>query len=221
MDKRRCYTCLVGDGLLFAFAAFGVTATLCNWHFMADLGRLTETPFLYTFTGLSNLLMGVVALLCFIVRIKRHDAKLPVWASVIRMVFTSNIAITFLITAAYLAPSVGAQWWRLYINANLFNHLLTPLWAIFTFLVIEPKTELKFKHTFFALIPMGVYGVFYFIRAYSHIDASGRIDLYYDIYGLARFGVGMTILFLFGFLLLAWGITAILYLLNTHKKGNL
>lgn len=219
MERKRYVCCLCGDAILFLFTAFGVSATLAGWLFMMDLGRLTEAPFLFTFTGLSNLFMGMVGLICFITRLIQKEAKLPHWVFAMKMCSTALISITFLITAAYLAPSVGGEWWRLYINASLFNHLLTPVVAIVSFLFFEPKSGLPYRVCFLSLIPMACYGAFYLIRAYTHVDASGRIGLAYDVYGLARWGLGATIGFFLGFLALALGLTSLLYLQNSRKKG--
>ena len=217
-SKRRLICVLFYDGLIALSATLGVLFTVFHVYFMENVGRLTDAPFFVTFTGLSNVAMGLVALACFFVRLVRRDSQLPTWLFIVRMVAVAHIAITFLITAAYLAPSVGADWWRLYINGSLFNHLLTPLLSILGFLLLEQRASIRFLHCLYSLIPMGAYGIFYFIRAYTHVDASGHIDLYYDIYGLARWGMGATFGLMVGFLALSFLLTSLLFLQNHCKK---
>lgn len=219
-SKRRLICALFYDGLIALSATLGVLFTVFHIYFMANAGRLTEAPFFVTFTGLSNVAMGLVALGCFFVRLVRRDSQLPAWLFIVRMVVVAHIAITFLITAAYLAPSVGADWWRLYINGSLFNHLLTPLLSILGFLLLQRQSSIRFLHCLYSLIPMGAYGTFYFIRAYTHVDASGHIDLYYDIYGLARWGMGATLGLMAGFLALSFLLTSLLFLQNHCKKQS-
>ena len=219
MDKKlRWVLALISDGLLAALSAFGVFSSAFGFNFMADLGRLTTAPFFVTFTGLSNVLIGLVALTCFIVRLIRKDVALPSWLFVTRLAATSCISFTMLVTAAYLAPSVGEEWWRLYINSSLFNHFFTPAWAIASFMLFEERTSLKYPCCLYSMIPMAAYGIFYLIRAYTHVDASGNIDLHYDVYGLARWGLAGTIGFMFAFLALNLGIASLLYLQNCCKK---
>ena len=219
MGKRSWYLALLGDGVLLTSSVLGVTAVLSGWLFMSDFGRMTEAPFLVTFTGLSNLLIGIVALMCLIARLIREEAKLPSWLFVTRMVFVAMIMITFLVTALYLCPSVGPDWWKLYINGSLFNHLITPVWAVLAFLLFEPRSGLSYKCCFFTLVPMGIYGVFYLIRAYTHADPQGHIDLAYDIYGLARWGLWGTIGFFFAFMGVSLLLSLLLFFLNDKKKN--
>ena len=214
----RFILALCSDALLVGLSAFGVFSTVFGFNFMANLERLSAAPFFVTFTGLSNAAMGLIALVCFIVRLLHKNAALPSWLFVTRLAGTAAISITMLITAAYLAPSVGEEWWRLYINASLFNHFFTPAWSIASFMLFEERSKLRYTYCFFSMIPMVAYGVFYLIRAYTHVDPSGSIDLYYDIYGLARWGLGGTIGLLLAFLALDFGLTSLLYLQNHCKK---
>ena len=185
---------------------------------MVNLDRMTEAPFLSTFTGLSNILVGLVALICLFVRLRMKSRRLPRWLFVTKLVSVAEIMVTFLITAAYLAPSVGAQWWRLYVNASLFNHFLTPVLAIAGFLVWEEKGTLRYPCCFFTSIPMGAYATFYAFNCYTHVDASGQVDLRYDIYGLTRWGPWMLALLALGFLALSIGMATALFLLNKRKS---
>lgn len=209
---------IIGDALLGGFATFGVVATLCHWLFMVNQERMSEAPFLVTFTGLSNLAIGLVAWMCLLTRLCRKQEKLPSWLFVFRLVFTAEIMVTFLVTAVYLVPSVGAKWWALYINGSLFNHLLTPLWAIASFTVLEKRTSLRWTCCFASFIPMTAYGLFYMVRAYTHVNEAGTIDLYYDIYGLTRWGIWVTVGLLFAFAALSFGLCVLLYFLNAKMK---
>ncbi len=113
------------------------------------------------------------------------------------------ILITLLATLCYLVPSTGNSWWRLYVNANLFNHLLTPLIAMSAYFLVEAKYSFKYKYVLASIIPMLIYGTMYLIRALPHYDPSKKADLYYDIYGFTRFGVFATFGILILFILLA------------------
>ena len=218
MGKRNWYLALLGDFLLLASSCLGVGAVLGGWKFMSDCGMMTEAPFLVTFTGLSNLLIGVVALLCLLARVIKKEAKLPSWLFVTRMVFVAMIMVTFLVTAVYLSPSVGPDWWKLYINGSLFNHLITPVWAVLAFLLFEPRSLLSYRCTFFTFVPMGIYGIFYLIRAYTHVGPDGTISLVYDIYGLARWGLWATIGIFFAFMAASFLLCLLLFFQNSRKE---
>ena len=217
---RRWVLLTLSDALLLFFSTLGVVSVLTSWRFMMDVERLTTAPFLASFTGLSNLAILIVSLVCLVGRFIYRDRPLPYFFYLLKLVFISLIMITFLVTALYLSPSVGSECYRLYVNGGLFNHLLTPLWALIALLLFEQKRDLRYRHCLYVLIPMGAYAIFYLIRCYTNVDASGNISLHYDIYGLARWGLGVTICFLFLFMGLALGIASLLYLANRIKKGN-
>ena len=208
--QRKALLPILLDALTFLSATLGVTAVLANWRFMSPAPRLTEAPFLCSFTGLSNLSVGIVALLCLLFRLIGKKTTLPYPLFIVKCCFAGLILITFLVTACYLSPSTGDQWWRLYINGGLFNHLLTPILATLAFLLGEPKRPTRFHDALYVCIPMGCYAVFYMIRAYTHIPPEGGLDLYYDIYGFARWGIGVTIALLFAFIVLSIGLATML-----------
>lgn len=221
MDKKGRYIAiLVHDALLVLFSAFGALSSTFNINFMMDMPRLTSTPFYFTFTGLSNMFVGLVALVCFIVRLARRDCLLPKGLYILKLVAAGEICITILTTACYLAPSVGSQWWRLYINGSLFNHLLTPLLAITGFVLFERNAGLDGKCSLISLIPLSLYGAFYMIRCYTNVGADGQIDLYYDIYGLTRGGPIMCVFALLGFLGAALLFSFLLFLATTRRKKS-
>ncbi len=218
-NKRSFITIIVLDLLVFALMAIGISFTILDIRFMADLPRLSSQSIFMTFTGLSNVFIGLVCLVCAIYRIIKKEITLPVYLLLIKIIALADITITFVITATYLAPSIGSSWWRLYINNNIFNHFLTPLLAVITFLTLERYREFSWKYCFLSLVPLLLYGVLYLTNVYTHLTPEGRTDLAYDIYGFCRFGIGFLVLFLIGFIAISFGLTLLYWLLNKQKRS--
>ena len=217
-DKRFYILTLVFDSIIIASSAFGTISALVGFYFMMDVERMASAPYFCTFTGLSNLYVGLVALTCLIVRIVKKEAKLPLWAFLLKLSSVSMIGVTMLTTAVYLVPSAKESWWRLYVNANLINHLVTPVLAFIGYVVFEKKMEFKYKFVPLTIVPLFIYIIFYLIRAIPHYNPSGEVDLYYDIYAVTRVGI----IPLFGFILVFLGLALLLstglYFQNQKKK---
>ena len=172
-----------------------------------------------TYTGLSNLFIGLACLLCGIYRLVKRNNVLPKWLFIVKVVLLTQVTITFLITATYLAPNLGADWWKLYNNASLFNHFITPVTVIVGFVFFEKKVETKWKDSLFAPIPIAAYCVMYVINVYTHLNPDGSTNLAYDIYGFFRYGVGIFILFLLFFFSLAFGLSFLYCFIIKRKKS--
>ena len=107
---------------------------------------------------------------------------------------------------------------RININNNIFNHFLTPILAITTFIVLEDYVELDYRYCFLSVVPLLLYGVMYVINVYTHLKPDGSTDLAYDIYGFCRFGVGFLILFLIGFVVISIGLTLLYRFINKQRN---
>ena len=217
-DQKRFLAITILEISTFVLMVLGITFSIFDVRFMVDYPRLSSLPILMTFTGLSNVFIGVVCLACAIYRIVKKEMVLPKVLFILKIIALADITITFVITATYLAPSIGSSWWRLYINNNIFNHFLTPLVAIITFILLEEYVEINWKCCFYSLVPIGAYGIMYLINVYTHLTPEGKTSLDYDIYGFCRFGVGVLILFLIGFALLSFGLTYLYYFRNKQKR---
>ena len=218
-NKRGFIATIVLDLLVFISMVIGISLTIFDVRFMADLPRLSSQSIFMTFTGLSNVFIGLVCLGCAIYRIIKKEITLPAYLLLIKIIALADITITFVITATYLAPSIGSSWWRLYINNNIFNHFLTPLLAVITFLILERYREFSWKYCFLSLVPLLLYGVLYLTNVYTHLTPEGKTDLTYDIYGFCRFGTGILVLFLIGFMAISFGLTLLYWFLNKQKRS--
>ena len=217
--KSNLLALIILDFAVFVLMVLGITFSIFDVRFMGDFPRLSSLPILMTFTGLSNLFIGLVCLACAINRLVKKEVVLPKILFIIKIIALADITITFLTTALYLAPSIGSIWWRLYINNNIFNHFLTPIVAIVTFILLEEYVETNWKDCFFSLIPLALYGVFYIINVYTHLTPEGKTSLTYDIYGFCRFGVFVLILFLIAFAAISFGLTCAYRLLKKQKRS--
>ena len=198
----------------------GITFSIVDIRFMGDYPRLSGLPIYMTFTGLSNIFVGLVCLLCAVYRLVKKETTLSIFLFVLKLIAIAEITITFVVTATYLSFSLGANWWRLYINNNLFNHFLTPLLAIIVFIVLEDYVEIPWHYSFFSVVPIVLYSFFYGVNVYTHLTNEGDTDLAYDIYGFARFGIPILILFLIGFLGISFGVTCLYRLQNKQKRNK-
>ena len=220
MNKNSSFlTINILDIVTFVLMVLGITFSIFDVRFMVDLPRLSTLPILMTFTGLSNVFIGVVCLLCALYRIIKKERVLSKALFVLKIIALADITITFIITATYLSFSLGNEWWRLYINNNIFNHLLTPLLSIVTFIIFEQYVEINWKLCFLCFIPLSLYGFVYLDNVYTHLTPDGKTSLDYDIYGFCRFGVGILILFLIGFLATSFGLTFLYRLINKQKRS--
>ena len=198
----------------------GITFSVVDVRFMVDLPRLSSLPIYMTFTGLSNIFIALVCLWCALHRIIYKELELTKPLFLLKVIALAEITITFVITATYLAFSLGANWWRLYINNNFFNHFLTPLLAIIPFLLLEEYVDFSLKECLYSIVPIVLYGLFYAINVYTNLTPEGNTDLAYDIYGFARFGYFVMLLFFIAFISISVGITMLYRLLSKHKKRS-
>ena len=221
MDKnQKRLALIIVDLIVFVFSMLGLIFTLADVRFMGDYPRLSSIPYLMTFTGLSNVFIGLVCLLCAVTRLVKKDEPLPVALFLIKIIALAEISITFITTATYLVPSVGNEWWRRYLNASLFNHLLTPVTAIVGFLLLEERVEIPFNYCFFSIVPIVLYTSMYLINILNHLKPDGGVDSTYDIYGFLRFGYFTAPLFFIGFIGLSFGFTVLYRFQNKQKRSK-
>lgn len=162
------------------------------------------------FTVQSNFFIGVSALLSLIYLLFKN--RYPNWLVVLKLISTTCLTLTFLTVMGYLAPLMGI--FAVFQGTNLYMHLITPLVAIFSFIFIEPKINIKFKWNFFSVIPSGTYGTIYIICLAANNDY-GNIDGW-DWYAFGTYGLGVGFVMLIGLNLVALGSSILLYCL--YKK---
>lgn len=166
---------LVTIGTIFMFTGF---------KFMPDATLLeaSKIEMFKFYTVDSNILMGIISLILIIYEIKllnKKIDKIPESVYILKLIGTSAITLTFIVTAFFLMPQYGL--YPMYNNNNLFFHLIVPLLSIISYILFE-KHDNKYKYAYLGIIPMFIYSIFYTSNILIHLNNDG-LTFKYDFYG--------------------------------------
>lgn len=121
------------------------------------------------FTTQSNLWIGIVCLICFIldvIKLKTNKNYYNDALYVIKYVFSISITLTGFVFCFVLAPAIKVGVWTI---ANVLTHVITPLAAIVDLFLQKDPIKYKVKHQLFTLIPPLYYLVFSIICFVSNV----------------------------------------------------
>ena len=136
------------------------------------------------FTVDSNILVGIASLILLIYEILLINKKIKKIPSIVYLIKESgvvSVALTFLVTLFFLAPKSKYGFFSLYMNTNLFFHLIVPILSIVSFVFYE-KHDNKNINPFYGTIPMILYSLFYVINILLHTNGN-TVSYEYDFYG--------------------------------------
>ncbi len=208
MNTRKRYLNLFFNFLIVVLVLISIYLMITTSDGIIKGSKLKALKY---FTVQSNIFMGISAFISLFYLLFKKD-KYPTWVTILKLISTTCLTLTFLTVLAYLAPLMGIN--MVFLGANLYMHLFIPVVSIFTFIFIEPKVDLKFKWNFFSVIPSGTYGTIYIICLTAFNDF-GNIDGW-DWYAFGTYGLGVGFIMLIGLNLVALGSSIGLYLL--YKK---
>ena len=132
--------------------------------------ELVEEVGLKTFrmyTVLSNMFVGITIAMTIpfaVDGIREKNYHLPRWLINLMFVSTTCITLTFLISLTLLSAVAGFSEMMLK-STNLLLHTIVPIVTITSFLFVNTYHTIKFKATFYALIPILIYAINYLILA--------------------------------------------------------
>ncbi len=204
----------------FALILFSVLWMFSGFHFgnapvALEGSRLAMFKF---YTVDSNVIMGIVALIAAIMQKKVIDGKikdLPAWVYAIKLMGVVGVTLTMLVTVFFLSITIGP--YACFNNSNLFLHVINPVISIVCFVCFEKTEALKFKYTFFGIISMILYAIYYVIVSVMH-STGNRVDVGYDWYGFFALGLLSGFIVVPAIVLITYGISFVLWKLNRKKK---
>ena len=180
------------------------------------------------FTTQSNILCGVAAGIMIVFEILiliKKKSELPLWVKTFKMVSVTGVSLTFLVVTFYLgfvAISQGYSYFILFRGNNLFFHFLTPVAGIISFILFEGTTEIKYKYTFFNMVHMICYTIFYTINVCIHLKSDGTVERTYDWYYFVVGGIGTFPFVIIAMIIFTYGIGFGLWIANKSiAKTNL
>ena len=136
------------------------------------------------FTVDSNLLMGIISLIFILYEInvlKNKKEDIPKNIYILKLMSTTAVGLTFVTVFLYLGPISKGGIPSMIRNSNLFFHLLIPLLSMITFTMFEKTNKLKYRYSFWGLVPTMIYAIFYLINVLVHME-NYKVSPTYDWY---------------------------------------
>ena len=203
---------LIGDWLILLLVVFALLMGFYDVWEGGDLSAAHADNLKY-FTWESNLLLGF-SCFCFIpVRFVSLLKGRPVqakWAVMLEFLGATSTTLTLFVVCFFFAPVY--QGLHLFSGTNLFFHLLVPLLGIIHFSFCGIEGEIRFRDTFWGILPMLLYSIFYCAEAYTHIAPETGIPFTeYDWYWFAHYGVAQAAINFLFILVASWGISLLLW----------
>ena len=173
------------------------------------------------FTVDSNLFMGIISLLfaIFEIRLLRGNIdEIPRYMYILKLMAATGVTLTFIVVFSYLGPLVG-NIYLMILNSNLFFHLLVPVFSMITFIFFEKNNKMSFKHSFYGIIPVIMYGLYYLINVLIHMN-NGIVSPVYDFYYFVQNGVWTAVVVVPVMFIISHIISLILWRFNIIKSNN-
>ncbi|MBQ7995847.1 MAG: hypothetical protein IJ247_06550 [Bacilli bacterium] len=173
------------------------------------------------FTVDSNALMGLCALVLVpfdILVLLGKKEKTPKAIKVLFHIGLVGVTLTLLTVLFFLGIIYGYQ--NMFLGANLFMHLLTPVTALIRFIFFgNDEGEMQiFPCTIYGTIPMIIYGIVYFINVGVH---GGYGDVNYDWYMFGAGGPWTAPLIFLAMLSFTYGISFLTYFVSKKVRKKL
>ena len=218
IEKKKLknkYLLILTNILLVVFTAIGL------WLMFSRRSAASPSEFLAKgfrnfkyFTTLSNVFCGLTAFSYLLALFFAKEEKTWKILNALKIMSSAAVGVTFIVILGFLGPIYGYS--RMYRSSNLWFHLLIPIFAMIEFCFI--KFDYSFRKTFYAGIPVAVYGTIYLLN--NVINGTGTYPDTNDFYGFLKWGYPVGILVFIGILLSGWGIACLLRFIRKFFSNN-
>lgn len=182
-------------------------------------GELTGIQTFGYYTVQSNVFMAMVSLAFAIKEIqllKGKIKKIPFKYYILKMIAVTAISLTFLVVVIIFSILSKNGLLPLIRNSNLFFHCIIPVTSIINFIIFEKTDTIKFKHTFYGLIPTILYEMYYTSNVLSNMK-DGKVSPSHDWYYFTQNGLLIAISIPFMMLGITYIIALIIWKLNKKR----
>ena len=195
----------------FLIVYFETIAVPMSWAMGGTIMFTMYTELSNIFNGAVCLLVGLWQLGCIFT-----GRELPLWLKRLKFISTSCLAMTLLTVVIILAPMYedGNGWYiMLCTSSMLYHHLLNPLAAIFSFVLLERTPRLPRSTVKWALLPTVLYGsIILWLNIQRVVDGPYPFMKVYDQ------SVQASVLWCIAILLMNYFYAWLLWKLNGGKK---
>ena len=223
MNKKKIKISIAINILIFILTTIASIIMFTGFKFMHGKDIVLESTKLGMFrffTVDSNLFMGIISLIFAIKGIEILNKKIddiPKKYYILKLMATSAVGLTFTVVFTYLGPISKHGITSLLMNSNLFFHLIIPILSILVFVLFERNNKLKFKDSFYGIIPTLLYGVYYLLNILIHMR-NGNVSPKYDWYWFVQRGVSTAVIVVPIIFLISYIISLIIWKLNKEQK---
>lgn len=213
-NRIQCIFALISCAIVVVCVCIGVTMNLTTLY-DEDFDNMGIRTFCM-FTVNSNILAALSAFAVIpyaIDGIRKKEYILPDWIVVFMMTGTTAVALTFLVSLFVLSPVKGFV--LIFTGSRFFLHGVCPILHILTFCVFITSHKITVKQSFFALIPVGIYAVVYFLMVVVIPKELGGWDDFYGFVTKMPLWLSASLV-----LPLTFGITTLIRLWHNHSFVN-
>lgn len=210
---------IILNGIIFLLTLFASVIMFTGLKFMHGVEPILETTKLGMFkffTVDSNIFIGIISFIFLLYEIrllKGNIKEIPIKLYIFKLMSTVSVSLTLFVVFFYFVPITNFKVLPMIMNSNLFFHLIIPILSIITFVLFEKTDKLKYRYTFFGLIPSFIYGVYYLINILIHMEYF-KVSPIYDFYYFVQNGVWTSIIVIPIIFLITYVISLILWKLN-------
>ena len=190
-DKIKLIIAAIINMIIFVLEVF------CLIVFIKHLVDGNEDNRFRYYTNISNLFVGLVALINAIILLKAVVKGKLIYSkalSIIKFSGLSMICLTFFTVLFIIAPITSFQ--LMYSDVKFITHLVTPILAVISYLFLEEKEIFNWKLSLIGIVPTLIYAIVYIINV---VFLTTWPDLYrINTYGLWFIFSPLEVLFGFG-----------------------
>ena len=210
-NRIQCMCALISCAIVVVCVCIGVTmnlTTLYDQNF-DNMGIRTFCMF----TVNSNILAALssFAIIPYAIDgLRKKEYILPNWVVVFMLTGTTAVALTFLVSLFILSPVKGFV--LIFTGSRFFLHGVCPILNILAFCVFVTSHKITVKQSFFALIPVAIYAIVYFVMVVLIPKDLGGWDDFYGFATRVPIWISATVS-----LPLTFGITTLVRLWHNHS----
>jgi hypothetical protein len=142
--------------------------------------------------------------------LRKKEYILPNWVVVFMLTGTTAVALTFLVSLFILSPVKGFV--LIFTGSRFFLHGVCPILNILAFCVFVTSHKITVKQSLFALIPVAIYAIVYFVMVVLIPKELGGWDDFYGFATRVPIWISATVI-----LPLTFGITTLVRLWHNHS----